>query len=93
MGNPVRYDGGFLYQVCQEKVVMSGETQAARQLIADAMAQAESNRFDRNVLGRAIINAAIADCLTRRSPEDLRQELQFTIDNLGEDEFVITRGC
>lgn len=73
---------------------MSGETQVAKQLVSDAMAQAKTNpQFDQDTLGRALIAAVIEHYLQYRKPDDVKQELQFTIDNLDEDEFVVTRGC
>ncbi len=73
---------------------MSGETQTAKQLVADAMAQAAADpHLDQDTMGRALINAVIEQYLGYRKLGDVKQELQFTIDNLDADEFVITRGC
>lgn len=69
---------------------MSGEVQHAKQLIAGAM---DDSRFDRDTMGRAIINAVIERYQEYRGAADIASELQFIIDNLDEDEFVITRGC
>lgn len=73
---------------------MGGETQAARQLISSAMAQADADpHMDRDSMGRAIINAVIEHYFSYRKLSDIQQELQYTIDNLDADDFVITRGC
>ena len=73
---------------------MSGENQFAHQLVADAMEQASNNpHFDQDTLGRAIIAAVLRHYASYRKISDIKQELEFTIDNLDADEFVITRGC
>lgn len=69
---------------------MSGEVQEAKKRVGDAM---QDSQFDRDSMGRALINAVIERYLEYRSPQDIASELQFLIDNLDEDEFVITRGC
>lgn len=69
---------------------MSGEVQEAKRLVAEAMA---SDSFDKDTMGRAIINAVIERYSEYRSAADIASELQFVIDNLDEEEFVITRGC
>jgi hypothetical protein len=73
---------------------MSGASQVAKKLVADSMAQAAADpHLDQDSMGRAIITAVIEHYLQYRKLGDVKQELQFTIDNLDEDEFVITRGC
>lgn len=69
---------------------MSGEVQEATRLVTEAMS---SDSFDKDTMGRAIINAVIQRYGEYRSAADIASELQFIIDNLDEDEFVITRGC
>jgi len=73
---------------------MSGENQVAKKLVTDAMTEAGNNpQHDQDSMGRAIIAAVIEHYKSYRKIDDISQELQFTIDNLDEDEFVITRGC
>ncbi len=73
---------------------MPGEAPYAKELVAKAMEEAEAQAsFDRDSMGRALIMAVIQQYGEYRPLSDIRQELQFTIDNLDEDEFVITRGC
>ena len=73
---------------------MSGESQIAKQAVTEAMAQAQSDpHLDQDTMGRAILNAVIEHYLGYRKLDDVKQEIQFTLDNLDEDEFVITRGC
>lgn len=73
---------------------MTNVTSYAKQLIDDAMAKADQDpNFDRDMVGRAIIAAVLDSWKTYRKPKDIAQELQYTIDTLDEDEFVVTRGC
>lgn len=73
---------------------MTNVTSYARQLVDEAMAKADQEpNFDRDMVGRAIITAVIDSYKAYRKPKDIAEELQYTIDNLDEDEFVITRGC
>lgn len=73
---------------------MSGESKLAQRLVAEAMEEAEAAaNMDGDTLGRAIINAVIEHNLRHRQLDDVKQELQYTLDNLDQDEFVITRGC
>ncbi|MEX1034298.1 MAG: hypothetical protein WDZ30_13115 [Cellvibrionaceae bacterium] len=69
---------------------MAGEVDLARQLVEQAMGHAE---FDKDSMGRALINAVIEQYRQYRTADDIASELRFIIDNLDEDEFVITRGC
>lgn len=73
---------------------MSGENTFAKEIIAEAIDEANRNpQFDEDAMGRAIVSAVISHYQTYRKAEDIAQELQYIIDNLDEDEFVITRGC
>lgn len=70
------------------------ETQLAKTLLTDAIAKVEADpQLDADAFGRALINVVIEHSLSYRSLADVKQELQYTLDNLDEDEFVITRGC
>jgi hypothetical protein len=73
---------------------MSGEAQIARELVRRAMeAAAQDPTHDKDGMGRALISAVLAEFATYRSTSDIAAELQYLIDNLDEDTFVITRGC
>jgi len=73
---------------------MPSEHILARQLVEQAMKEADQNpAFDRDMMGRAILNAVIAAFAEYRKPDDVASELRYLADNLDEDEFVITRGC
>lgn len=69
---------------------MAGEFAHAKQLVEQAMTQ---DGFDKNTMGQALIAAVLEQYRAYRKLADVKSELQFTIDNLDEDEFVITRGC
>jgi hypothetical protein len=72
---------------------MTGEVSYAQQLIADAMRHAESDSsMSKDAMGRAVINAVIAEYRRFRNVDDIASELRYLIDTLDEDEFVITRG-
>ncbi|MGI1678824.1 MAG: hypothetical protein K6L75_08840 [Cellvibrionaceae bacterium] len=73
---------------------MSGEVEYARKLIEKAMTDTCSEKgFDKDNLGRAMINTVIDHFREYRTVKDIRSELEYLVDNLDEDEFVITRGC
>ncbi|GAB1264628.1 hypothetical protein NBRC116493_05420 [Aurantivibrio infirmus] len=73
---------------------MPSEASYAKKLVANAMQDAENEKtFDKDSMGRAIIHAVIEEFAQYRKISDIASELQYTVDNLDEDEFVITRGC
>ena len=49
--------------------------------------------MSKDAMGRAIINAVLAQYRQFRSIDDIAGELRYIIDTLDEDEVVITRGC
>ena len=73
---------------------MSGEAQIAQQLVQTAMQAADQDpKQDKDAMGRALISSVLAEFAAYRSTRDIAAELQYLIDNLDEDTFVITRGC
>jgi hypothetical protein len=73
---------------------MSGEAGIARELVRKALQAAEQDpKLDKDGMGRALISAVLAEYASYRSIADITAELQYLIDNLDEDTFVITRGC
>jgi hypothetical protein len=73
---------------------MSGEARIARELVRNALRAAEQDpKLDKDGMGRALISAVLAEYGSYRSIADITAELQYLIDNLDEDTFVITRGC
>jgi hypothetical protein len=73
---------------------MAGEASYAQQLVTNAMNHADSEpALSKDAMGRAIINAVLSEYRQYRTVADIASELRYIIDNLDEDEFVITRGC
>jgi hypothetical protein len=73
---------------------MSGEAEIARELVRKAMTSADQDpRQDKDAMGRALLSAVLSELATYRPASDIAAELQYLIDNLDEDTFVITRGC
>ena len=72
---------------------MAGEASDAQQLVTHAMQRADRDpTLDKDAMGRSIINAVLGEYRKYRKIDDIASELQYIIDNLDEDEFVITRG-
>lgn len=73
---------------------MSGETQVAEKLVAEAMATVDQDpKQDRNAMGRALILATLERLMQDRPLSDVVSEMEYLLENLDEDDFVITRGC
>jgi hypothetical protein len=73
---------------------MTGEVSYAQSIVIDALAHADRDpALSKDAMGRSIINAVLAEYSKYRTSSDIASELQYILDNLDEDEFVITRGC
>jgi uncharacterized protein (DUF2267 family) len=73
---------------------MAGEAAHAEKLVSEVMRIAESDStLSKDSMARAVLNAVLTEYLKYRSADDVANELRYIIDTLGEDEFVITRGC
>ena len=73
---------------------MSGETQVAAELVAQAMGAADKDPSqDKDSMGRALISAVLAEFARYRTTNDIANALQYLADNLDEDDPVVTRGC
>jgi hypothetical protein len=73
---------------------MVGEVSFAQKIVTDAMAHAGNEpALSKDAMGRAIINAVLDEYRQYRTTADIASELQYIVDNIDEDEFVITRGC
>ncbi len=73
---------------------MAGEFRIAQQQITEAMetADAESN-MSRDAMGRALLTELLTQLSSHHAPEALRAMIDYQIENLGNDSFVVTRGC
>ncbi len=73
---------------------MSGEYTVATQLIDDAIATAESNNaMDPDAMALAILSMAIRKLSQYRSRKDIESCIDYDLDNVIEQDQVITRGC
>jgi len=73
---------------------MSGETSIARDLVARALAAADQDpKQDKGAMARALIVAVLGELARYRTASEISSELQYLVDNLEEEDLVITRGC
>ena len=73
---------------------MSGESSHAKNLVIQALEEAQSRPdMDRDAMGRAIIFAVVDEYLSYRSVQDVTQELQYLTESIDDDDPVVTRGC
>ena len=73
---------------------MSGESSHAKNLVIQALEEAQSRPdMDRDAMGRAIIFAVVDEYLSYRSVKDVTQELQYLTESIDDDNPVVTRGC
>ena len=73
---------------------MSGEYAAARTLIDEALTEAEANRsMDQDAMALAILSMVLRQLSQHRSRADIESCIDYTLDNVVEQDLVITRGC
>lgn len=73
---------------------MSGEHQAAEQILNSALTQADNDpSMSRDALANALLGQLLSEQSKTRNKADLMSFIEFQLDNLSEDEFVVTRGC
>jgi len=74
---------------------MAGEYQYADTLIQQALTQAESdNQMSSDAMRRAILSAILNYSLeTGKCVSSLLDEIDYLVDNLKDEEQVVTRGC
>lgn len=73
---------------------MAGEYDVARELIGQAFEQAEKDRaMSTDTMATALLGTLLKRLLSERSPADVASLIDYQIESLGADEFVITRGC
>ncbi|MEM7741020.1 MAG: hypothetical protein AAF225_09495 [Pseudomonadota bacterium] len=72
---------------------MAGETTLARQLITDGLSRAKADGAQsEDSLLRALLGEVLSELSKSRKRADLDSFINHHLDNLGEDEWVITRG-
>ena len=73
---------------------MSGEYTVATKVIDDAMARAEAdNAMDPDAMALALLSTAIRTLSGYRSRADIEMAIDYDLDNVVEQDQVITRGC
>ncbi|NIB44940.1 hypothetical protein HBA55_35505 [Pseudomaricurvus alkylphenolicus] len=73
---------------------MAGEFRVAKHCIDDALetADAESS-MTREGMGRALLTELLGQMRQHHSAQELTDLVNYQLENLGEDSFVVTRGC
>ena len=72
---------------------MSGEHSRAREIIEQALEDADNDRaMSAETMSAALLGALIPQLAKRHSRKALLSLIEFNLEAVGEDEFVITRG-
>lgn len=73
---------------------MSGEAAIAKRALENALQETEG---DRSKTTDAVLLAFLGEALTKlsasRSRADIESYISYQLDNVGEEDWVITRGC
>ena len=73
---------------------MAGEFRIAQNAINEAMETAEAeNGMSTEAMGRALLTELLQHLSKQHSPDTLRDLVDYQLENLSADAFVITRGC
>ncbi len=73
---------------------MAGENKIAQSLVQGALQAADKdNAMSREILLIELLTAALKQLAAYNSREQLESMIDFRLDNIDENEFVITRGC
>ncbi len=73
---------------------MAGEFSIAQKCVQQALGTADlSPCMNRDAMSRALLSELLSILATQHSQADLKALLDYQLDNLDEDQFVITRGC
>ncbi len=73
---------------------MAGEYQVARDCVAQALARAAEDRgMSEEAMCNALLGTLVSHMAKGRTRKDLMSFIEFHVESVGEDEFVITRGC
>ena len=73
---------------------MAGEFKIARASIEQAVDAANADAgMSIDVMESALLNVLLEQMSTTRSRKDLASLINFQMESVGEDEFVVTRGC
>lgn len=73
---------------------MAGEYAIAKEIVTDALAQAqERSDMDTESLTNALLTTLLGTMMQNHSRPDLERFVEYALDSLDEDEFLVTRGC
>ncbi len=73
---------------------MAGEFKVAQQSIGDAMEKASTEKsMGEDAMGRALLAELLQTLSKQHSSAELKEMIDYQLDNLSADSFVVTRGC
>ena len=73
---------------------MAGETELAKQMIAEALGAADQHdQMTPDTLLYSLLSELLSELAQRRGRADLESYINFHLDNYDQSEWVITRGC
>ncbi len=73
---------------------MAGEFKVANSVIEQALNDADSDKgMSRDAMANALQSALINEMLKTRSAADVRQNIEFLLENADSEFMVVTRGC
>jgi len=73
---------------------MAGEFRIAQNHIGEAVETAKAeNSMSEEVMGRALLTEVLVVLSQQQSPSNLKEMIDYQLENLSSDEFVVTRGC
>lgn len=73
---------------------MAGEFKVANTAIEQTLNEADADKgMSRDAMANALQSALITEMLKNRSAADIRQNIEFLLENADSDFMVVTRGC
>ena len=73
---------------------MSGANTLAAEMVSDAISKADvSNTMDADSMALAVLSQVLRHLSSYRSRADIESYIDFELDNVVEQDLVITRGC
>ncbi|BFM16036.1 hypothetical protein R50073_22190 [Maricurvus nonylphenolicus] len=73
---------------------MAGEFKIAEKAIQDALSSAQQDpAMSEDAMAQALQSSLISEMLKHSSAQDIRQRIEFLLENANSDFMVVTRGC
>jgi hypothetical protein len=73
---------------------MAGEFKIAQRCINEAMETADAeNSMTQEAMGRALLTELLTALTQHNTPEAIQDMIEYQLENLASDSFVVTRGC